>query len=73
MTVYQYFQELDHGGKEVSNTVIPIFYRYLYRYEMQHLLELCGFEVEALYGDFRRNPLHHGTEQVWVARKTASA
>ncbi|MYG86377.1 MAG: class I SAM-dependent methyltransferase, partial [Gemmatimonadetes bacterium] len=73
VTVYQYFHELDHGGKEVSNTVIPIFYRYLYRYEMQHLLELCGFEVEALYGDFRRSPLHRGTEQVWMARKTGNA
>lgn len=71
--VLQFFQELDHEDREVSNTVIPIFYRYLYRYEMQHLLELCGFEVEALYGDFRRSPLHRGTEQVWMARKTGNA
>ena len=70
--VHQFFQELDHEDSEVSITVIPIFYRYLYRYEMQHLLELCGFEVEALYGDFRRSPLHHGNEQVWIARKTGS-
>ena len=73
VNVHQFFQELDYEGKEVSITVFQIFYRYFYRYEMQHLLELCGFEVEALYGDFRRSPLHHGTEQVWMARKTASA
>lgn len=68
--VHQFFQEWDQGGREVSNTVIPIFFCYLYRYETQHLLERCGFEVEALYGDFHRSPLHHGNEQVWIARKT---
>lgn len=71
--VHQFFQELDHEDREVSNTVIPIFYRYLYRYEMQHLLEICGFEVEAVYGDFRRSRLHDGNDQVWIARKTGCA
>ena len=45
--------------------------RYLFRYEAEHLLERCGFEVEALYGDFDENP--HGTAGpgplVFVARK----
>ena len=27
--------------------------RYLFRYEAEHLLERCGFEVEALYSDFQ--------------------
>ena len=43
--------------------------RYVYRQEMQYLLELCGFRVEALYRDFARGPFRHGGEQVWVARK----
>ena len=66
---YQYFKELDNEGREVSNTVIPFLLRYYYRYEMQHLLELCGFEVEVLYGDFQRSPFRHGNDQVWIARK----
>ena len=37
-------------------------------YGMEHLLELSGFAVEALYGGFDRGPFHHGREQVWVAR-----
>lgn len=37
--------------------------------EMRHLLELSGYKVEALYGDFQRGPFRHGGEQVWVTRK----
>jgi|TARA_B100000749_G_scaffold271831_1_gene253091 hypothetical protein len=36
---------------------------------MEHLLELCGFEVDALYGNFMRGSYTLGAEQVWVARK----
>jgi SAM-dependent methyltransferase len=44
--------------------------RYIFRYEMQHLLALCGFEVEALYGWFDGRPFDDAsTEMVWVARK----
>ena len=47
----------------------PFSLRYLFRYEMQYLLELSGFRVEALYGDFARGPFHPGGEQVWIARR----
>ena len=30
--------------------------RYLYRYEAQHLLERCGFEVENVFADFEESP-----------------
>jgi hypothetical protein len=44
--------------------------RYVFRFEMQHLLELCGFEVEALYGGFEGEPFtDESTEMVWVARR----
>jgi len=35
---------------------------------MRHLLELEGFTVEALYGNFRGGAFGPGGEQVWVAR-----
>ena len=35
---------------------------------MQYLLELCGYEVEALYGDFGAGRSGYGGEQIWVAR-----
>jgi hypothetical protein len=43
--------------------------RYVFRYEMEHLLARCGFEVEALHGDFHRGPFVPGNEQIWVTRR----
>jgi SAM-dependent methyltransferase len=64
------FEEFDSDGKSVSRANAPLTLRWIYRYEMQHLLELCGFEVEALYGDFERGPFKYGGEQIWVASKS---
>lgn len=63
------FEELDEQGRVVAKTYSPLTLRYVYRYEMRYLLELCGYKVEALYGDFRRGPFRAGGEQIWVARK----
>lgn len=42
--------------------------RYTFRYELEHLLELSGFAVEAVYGDFDGGPVSEETEDlVWVA------
>ena len=73
--VRQYFiyEEVDEAGKLVSKSYSLLNARYVYRWEMQYLLELCGFEVEALYGDFKRGPFRYGAEQVWVAKKVGSA
>ena len=70
-TLESYFilEELDDHGKVISKTYIPLFLRYSYRYEMQYLLELCGYRIEALYGDFQRGPFRHSGEQIWIARK----
>jgi SAM-dependent methyltransferase len=46
--------------------------RWLYRFEAEHLLARCGFEVEALYADYDRSPygsLYPG-ELIFVARKS---
>lgn len=42
--------------------------RYVHRYEMQHLLERSGFEVQALHGGFRGEAFTEGSpEMVWIA------
>jgi len=64
------FEEVDGEGKMISRTYNLLTLRFIYRYEMQYLLELCGFQVEALYGDFQRGPFRAGGEQVWVARRS---
>lgn len=68
--VYFIFEELDDGGKVISKTYVPLSLRYSYRYEMQYLLELCGYKIEALYGDFQRGPFRYPCEQIWIARKS---
>ena len=70
-TLRQYFvfEELDEAGNVVAKRFNPLVLRYLFRYEMQHLLELAGFAVETLYGDFARGPFRSGGEQVWIASR----
>ena len=69
-TLEQYFifEELDGEGQVVNKIYSRLALRYLHRYEMQYLLELCGYQVEALYGNFSRGPFRYGGEQIWVAR-----
>lgn len=61
------FEALDPSGRVVERSYTPLTLRYIFRFEMAHLLELCGFRVEALYGDFSRGPFRHGGEQIWIA------
>ena len=43
--------------------------RYSHRWEVQHLLTACGYEVEDLFGDFDRSPFDEASrEMVWVVR-----
>jgi SAM-dependent methyltransferase len=62
-------EELDAEGRVVERIHKTLTSRFTYRYEMHYLLELCGYSIEALYGDFRRGPFKPGGRQVWVARK----
>jgi len=45
--------------------------RYLYRFEAEHLLARCGFEVEAVYADFEKSPYgsKYPGELIFVAKK----
>jgi ubiquinone/menaquinone biosynthesis C-methylase UbiE len=48
----------------------PLHFHCVFRFEMEHLLALTGFEVEAVYGDFFREELADESEgMIWVARK----
>ncbi|MFC2014939.1 class I SAM-dependent methyltransferase [Chloroflexota bacterium] len=44
--------------------------RYFFRYEMEHLLELCGFSVVDLFGDFDRSEFSSDSpEMIFIAEK----
>ena len=63
------FEEVDGEGGIASRSCSRLTLRYTWSGEMQYLLEGCGFEVEALYGDFQGSAFPGYGEQVWVARK----
>ena len=60
-------EELDVTGTMVRRLYRDFQLRYVHRWEMRHLLEVCGFEVLDLFGDFDRSPFSEAsTEMVWV-------
>lgn len=66
---YFIFEEVNKEGRVIDKIYSPLTLRYIFRYEMEHLLELCGYRVVSLYGDFKRGPFKYGCEQIWVACK----
>ncbi len=63
------YDELQEDGA-LKRTVAAISQRYLYRYEMQHLLEKNGFTVENIYGTYDLDD--YGPESmkmIFVARR----
>jgi SAM-dependent methyltransferase len=63
------FYVTDLKGK--TERIVQAFpFRYFFRYEMEHLLQRCGFEVVDLYGDFDKSPLTDDSpEMIFVAEK----
>lgn len=61
---------LTHPDGREERLVHAFPFRYLFRFEAEHLLFRCGFEVEAVYADYYKNPL--GTadpgELIFLAR-----
>jgi SAM-dependent methyltransferase len=60
--------ELDAAGRQLHSLRETLSLRWTYRWEMRHLLELSGFEVVSVHGDFKGGPPAYGREQVWVVR-----
>ena len=61
-----YRRDLPNGASDYARFTL----RWVYRHEMQHLLERTGFEIEAVYGAFDGMPLdEQSTEQIWLARR----
>ena len=61
-------EEVDQTGTVVRKVYRDFQVRYLHRYETQHLLELSGFRILDIFGDFDRQPFDEDSpEMVWVA------
>ena len=60
---------LSDAGAVIQRVERNLRLRWVWRYEMEHLLELCGFEIEALYGSFDKQPFGEDShEMIWVTR-----
>jgi hypothetical protein len=56
------------GKKERLVHSFPM--RYFYRYEIEHLLRLCGFEILEFYGNFDKSSFSdESPEMIFVAEK----
>jgi hypothetical protein len=67
---YFVYDELDRSGRVVGRLYRNLQMRYIFRWEFEHLLHRCGFELTALYGSFDRQPhLRSGQELIWIAKK----
>jgi len=61
---------LSDQGAVIQRVERNLRLRWVYRYEMEHLLALAGFEVEALYGWFDGAAFtDDSSEMIWVARR----
>jgi hypothetical protein len=64
-----YYVTHPDGSQERLVHAFPM--RWLYRFEAQHLLARCGFEVEALYADYEKRPYGavYPGELIFLARR----
>ena len=65
-------EKLNDEGAVISRIYRDLKLRYIFRFEMEHLLARSAFEVEALYGDVFGGAFEDSSsEMVWVARRPA--
>ena len=62
-------EEVSDTGVVERRLIREFEQRYTFRYEMEHLLELCGFDLDEVCGDFEGGPVTEDSEDlVWLAR-----
>jgi hypothetical protein len=62
---------ITHADGREERLVHAFAMRYLYRFEAEHLLVRCGFEVEKVYADYDKSPYgsQYPGELIFVAKK----
>jgi SAM-dependent methyltransferase len=71
-SVWRYEQHTEAGPPVIREYLLEM--RYLFRFEVEWMLEACGFEVEALYGDLERSEFTGESPEILVvARQAGSA
>lgn len=61
---------VSYPDAKVERLVQAFPFRYFFRYEVEHLLDLCGFKVLDLFGDYDRSKFSNDSpEMIFVAEK----
>lgn len=62
------FETFDKKGNKIGERIRPLKMRQTYKQEMLYLIELCGFEVVKIYGNYYGSTEETG-KYIWVLRK----
>ncbi len=62
------FETYDDAGNVIAERIRPLKMRQTYKQEFLYLIELCGFEVVDIYGDYCKNTDETGN-YLWVLKK----
>jgi SAM-dependent methyltransferase len=57
------------ANRVVERTVVPVIIHYFFHNELRLLLEACGFDLEAVYGDFDRTAFEDGCPRMIALAK----
>lgn len=68
MDVTWIYDEIGDEG-ELTRTVVPVLIRYFFLAEIRLLLEVCGFEIVDVFGDFDRSPFEDGAPRMVIVAK----
>ncbi len=68
MQVTWLYDEIGDEG-ELTRTVVPVLIRYFFYAEIKLLLEVCGFEIDEVFGDFDRSPFEDGAPRMILVAK----
>ena len=71
MSIRTTIEYLDCSGRVSDKIYRDFALRYIFRWEMYHLLRACGYDIIALYGDFKRRDFdENSANMIWVAESS---
>ena len=67
------YERIDDDGRLLEKRFVEWPYRWMHRFETEHLLHRAGFEVECVFGGYQREPFtSESATMVFTARKPAT-
>lgn len=64
------FEEFDTDGKRIRERLVPVRTRYIFRIELELMLNTAGFEVVDIFRDYSKNPYDGTGEMIVVTQRS---